>query len=134
MKKLKNAFYRFMYGRYGTDQLNMFLLGLSVVLMMVNAIWFQNQIIYILVWILLLVSIFRTYSRKVVNRRKENRKFLELMKPFRKKAKLTKKQMQDKEHRYFMCPNCKQNVRVPKGRGKITITCPRCQTRFDRKS
>ena len=134
MEKLKNKLYKFMYGRYGNDQLNMFLLGLAVVLALINSFFFKNTIVNILVWILLFVEIFRTYSRNIYQRRVENNKFLNLVAPIRKRYSLAKKQSQDKEHKYFICPNCKQSVRVPKGRGKITITCPKCHTKFDRKS
>lgn len=134
MNKIKNALYRFMYGRYGSDQLNVFLLIFTFILLLLNQFVFKNGIVAVVVWILLIVDIFRTYSRNIAKRRSENTKFLALVNPFRKRVNLAKKQTKDKDHRYFMCPTCKQNVRVPKGKGKIVITCPKCATKFERKS
>ena len=45
-----------------------------------------------------------------------------------------KKNIKDREYKYFVCPGCGQICRVPKKRGKITITCPRCHASFDRRS
>ena len=42
--------------------------------------------------------------------------------------------IKDREHRYFDCPKCRQPVRVPRGKGKIMITCPKCKERFQRKT
>lgn len=76
MNKFKSMLYRFMYGRYGNDQLNVFLLGLSIVLIILNGIVFKNGIVSLLVWILLIYEIFRTYSRNIYKRRRENEVFL----------------------------------------------------------
>ena len=57
-----------------------------------------------------------------------------MIQPIKKRFNVIKKNHQDKEHKYYLCPSCKQIVRVPKGRGKITITCPTCKNRFDKKS
>lgn len=133
VNKLKNMLYKFMYGRYGNDQLNVFLLVVSVILLFTN-VFVQSSLLSMVLWIVLILLLFRTYSRNIVKRRNENRKYLEITRPFRKKANLAKAQAKDKEHKYFICPNCQQNVRVPKGKGKITIKCPKCGHRFDRKS
>ena len=134
MDKIRNAVYRFMVGRYGNDQLNAFLMCLALVLAILNALFFKNAIVTFLVWVLLGIEMFRCYSKKIYTRRVENDKFLRMMAPVTKRLNLMKKQAEDKEHKYFVCPNCKQNVRVPRGRGKITITCPKCRTKFDRRS
>lgn len=134
MNKFKNALYRFMSGRYGNDSLNNLIIFSALVLMLLNAFWWKNGIIYIVVWALLIVNIFRSYSRNIYKRRMENAKFLALVKPITKRFGLAKKQKTDKEHRYFICPSCSQNVRVPRGKGKIVITCPKCGNKFERKS
>lgn len=134
MNKLKNALYRFMSGRYGNDSLNNFIMFSALVLMLLNAFWWKNGIVYTVVWALLILNIFRSYSRNIYKRRMENSKFLTLVKPITKRFGLAKKQKTDKEHRYFICPSCSQNVRVPRGKGKIVITCPKCGNKFERKS
>ena len=134
MNKLKSALYRFMYGRYGGDQLNTFILVLTAIVMLLNIFLFKNGIVSVVIWVMLILNIYRCYSRNIYKRRSENQKFLNLIAPFTKRKNLAKKQSQDKDHKYFICPSCKQNIRVPKGRGKITITCPSCQTKFDKRS
>ncbi len=74
------------------------------------------------------------FSKNIYKRYNENQKYLYYMKPLERYKTLLKKQKNDPEHKYFRCPSCQQLVRVPKGRGKITITCPKCKKEFDRKS
>ena len=112
MDKFKNSLIKFMSGRYGSDQFNVFLVVLA----------------------LLLYYLFRTYSRNIYRRRQENERFLSLIHPIKRRYNLIKNNQQDKEHKYFLCPSCKQMVRVPRRRGKITITCPKCKHKFDKKS
>ena len=112
MNKFQNALYRFMSGRYGSDQLNNFLLIFALILLILNLFVIRNPYLATIIWIILIINIFRTYSRNIYKRRAEN----------------------DKMHKYFLCPNCKQTVRVPRGRGQITITCPKCKQKFDKKS
>ena len=120
MNKFQNALYRFMSGRYGSDQLNNFLLIFALILLILNLFVIRN--------------IFRTYSRNIYKRRAENDKFLSLIQPVKKRINIIKSNKNDKMHKYFLCPNCKQTVRVPRGRGQITITCPKCKQKFDKKS
>lgn len=132
--KIKHGMYRFMYGRYGSDTLNTFVMFTALILAALNMIILDNGIVHIFVLLLLFWNIFRSYSKNIYIRRSENAKFLALVSPMRKRINLAKKKSSDKEHRYFVCPSCKQNVRVPKGRGKIVITCPKCKNQFERKS
>ena len=74
-------------------------------------------------YIFMILAIVRSLSRNVYKRYEENRKFLLLWQQFK-----------DKDHRYYNCPRCRQQVRVPKGKGKIAITCPKCRERFIKKS
>lgn len=134
MNKFQNALYRFMMGRYGSDQFNMFLLILAIVLMILNLFFIRNTFLSTIVWLILIYSLFRTYSRNIYKRKVENDKYLSLIQPIQKRINIIKKNREDHEHKYFLCPECKQTVRVPKGRGKITITCPKCNHKFDKKS
>ncbi len=130
-RKLSDWFRRFMSGRYGLDQLNVFLLIASVVLCLVGLVLSRFGAVAVLIGSLLnLISygllfwyLFRVFSRNPEKRSLENRRFLN------RKARLT-----DRANRYFRCPNCRQVVRVPRGRGKICIKCPKCGEKFVRKS
>lgn len=134
MNNFKYKLYQFMSGRYGSDNLSMFLLLFSVVLVVLNIFLFQSNIVSTLIWVILIYNVFRTYSRNIYKRRKENDMYLHATSPIRKRISVIKKQSKDKQHKYFICPSCKQLVRVPRGRGKITITCPSCKHGFDKKS
>lgn len=124
---LRTRMQRFMAGRYGSDKLNILLLCIGFVACIV-AMFFKNNIyvrlsLTAVSYVFLFWSIFRCLSRKTYKRYQENRKFLMLIQRFK-----------DREHRYFDCPRCKQQVRVPRKKGKIAITCPKCREKFIRKT
>ena len=128
-----NMLRRLMYGRYGNDQISLFLLVVYLVLYLISAILSWP----ILSWIALAILVwdfYRMMSRKIDKRRAENAKFLQLAGPAIQWVKMRRTIRRDKEHRYFKCPKCRQPVRVPRGKGKVAITCPRCHERFVRKS
>ena len=79
--------------------------------------------IYSMVAVLLGWALFRTLSRNTYKRYQENRKFLQIF-----------DRLKDRQHRYFDCPKCRQTVRVPRGKGKIAISCPKCGEKFIRKT
>lgn len=134
MGKIKNAIYRFMYGRYGHDSLNSFLLVSSFLILFINLFFIRNNVVAIISYLGILYTTFRAYSRKIYNRQKENNRFLKIVNPIRKRFKNTKHALNDRTHRYYLCPNCQQQVRVPKGRGTIEITCPKCKHKFTKKT
>lgn len=116
----------FMAGRYGTDKLNMAILGTGVALCIVCLfvrVPAVNLTLTLLAYVLMFWAIFRTFSRNTYKRYQENRRFLMFF---------TK--LKDRTHRYYDCPRCHQNIRVPRGKGKIAITCPKCGERFIRKT
>ena len=78
--------------------------------------------------------LFRVLSRNYARRRAENAKFLTVAGPAIRWIKLQRTIHRDKEHRYFKCPNCGQQLRVPRGKGKVTITCRNCGVSFDEKT
>lgn len=124
---------RFMYGRYGSDQLNIAFIIFSLIISIVmrfTPVWYLGYLCYIPLG----VSIWRMLSRNIEARRKENLMFLKLIWPFKNWTQGVKRQAQDKTHKYFKCPNCKANLRVPKGRGKIQITCTKCKHEFIKKT
>ena len=117
---------RFMEGRYGSDKLNSAILGTALVVVILAALIrvpLINLILHAVAYALMFWSIARSLSRNTYKRYEENRRFLRYL-----------DQLKDKDHRYYSCPKCKQTVRVPKGKGKIAITCPRCKEKFIRKS
>lgn len=120
------AVQRFMMGRYGTDKLNILLLSVGLAVTAINLFINQavvNLVLMLLGWLLMGLVIFRTLSRNTYKRYRENRKYLMLLQRIR-----------DREHRYYDCPKCRQQVRVPRGKGKIAITCPKCREKFIKKT
>ena len=133
-RKMKEKFRKFMIGRYGVDSLSKFMLGTAVVLL-VFAMGFRNNFLNTLACLLVFLCYFRMFSRNYQKRAEENQKFLELK---GKAATFLKREKeyfeQRKTHHIYKCPSCKQKIRVPKGKGKICITCPKCHTEFIKKS
>ena len=124
--KIAYGFRRFMEGRYGTDRLNMTILMLGLgcsILSMFFRIPAVNLVLTMLSYALMFWAIARSLSRNTYKRYQENRKYLQIF-----------DRLKDREHRYFDCPKCRQLVRVPRGKGKISITCPRCREKFIKKT
>ena len=124
--RLSAGFRNFMTGRYGTDKLGLTLLVASLVLSLISAFLgasIGNLIVSFLSYFLMFWAIYRMFSRNTYARYEENRKFLRFF-----------DQLKDRDHRYFDCPKCRQTVRVPRGKGKIAITCPRCREKFIKKT
>ena len=127
-RKLGDALRRFMTGRYGTDKLNQWMLGAAIVLMVLGLIGSRTgsavlAAVGVLAYVPLIWSIIRMYSRNIEARRRENAAFQRFL-----------TRLKDRDHRYFTCPKCRQTVRVPRGRGKISIRCPKCGEQFIKKS
>ncbi len=129
---IRNAIQRFMYGRYGSDQLNIALIVAYLVLYFLTII-FDSTVLYVLSLVLVGLSLFRTLSRNYPARRKENVKFLKVAGPALSWCHTRRCMMKDHDHRYFKCPQCGQQLRVPKGRGTINVRC-RCGHQFQEKS
>lgn len=128
-----NWLQKIMYGRYGGDHLSIFLFGIYVLLYLLSAV----PALGLLSWLALFpgaIAIFRMFSRNISKRRAENSKFLSMLGPLLGWWHIQRARRRDKEHSYFKCPNCSQHLRVPKGKGKITITCRSCGVSFEEKS
>lgn len=122
-------FQRFMYGRYGTDTLSYFLLGLGLVLTFCGGLFFRPLIL--VADVLYLLSIFRSLSRNHAARQREYFAFMKFWNPVMKWFRLQKRKFAERKYyRYFKCPNCKQDLRAPRGRGRIEVTCQRCHKVF----
>ena len=124
---------RFMAGRYGGDQLNTTLMFVYIALYLVS-MFTKWSLLYWVALVLLFVTLFRALSRQVDRRRAENAKFLQLIRPAQRGFKNFRARVKDKEHRYFKCPNCRQQMRVPRGKGRITVHCRSCGATFEEKS
>ncbi len=130
--RIQEGLRRFMVGRYGTDQLNRFLTTL-VFIFIILGIFIRGPVLPILEIAGLGTVYYRMMSRNFVQRGLENRKFLALTDGARKTLRIEKRKIEDRNtYRYFKCPFCGQEVRVPKGRGHIRITCPKCHGSFDK--
>lgn len=115
---------KFMYGRYGTDQLSMTLIVISLILSLLAPVFKLPPSIFL---VLLFIAYFRVFSKNINKRYRENQKFLETFKPITSRFNKLKRRMKSrKNYKYFRCKNCKQEIRVPKGKGKIRVTCPNC--------
>ena len=124
--KIAAGYRRFMQGRYGGDKLNIALVWVSFgtyILSLLIPFAPVKLILVILYYCLIGWAIFRMLSRNTYKRYQENRKYLQLL-----------DRVKDREHRYFDCPRCRQQVRVPRGKGKIAITCPKCREKFVKKT
>lgn len=130
---MKEKFYRFMQGRYGNDQFNQFLLIASVISIVLS--FFGSSVFYPVALVILGYTYFRMLSKNTYKRSEENRKYLQATAKMRTRMQKWKNEMQQrKTHHIYKCPSCKQKIRVPKGKGRIEIKCPKCQNRFVKKS
>lgn len=134
---MKERMARFMAGRNGNDQLNLFLLVVDVILLLLAGIFSNSagRFIYPFVFLLLIYIYFRMFSRNVYKRREENGKFI------RQKLKVTgfihmrhERWIQRHDYKFFTCPSCKTTLRVPRGHGRIKIVCRKCGTSFEGKT
>ena len=131
--KCKMALQRLMYGRNGSDQLGRAAIVAALVLDVVSMFVIRNrhlQLVGILLyWVamaLLLDAICRAFSKNLYKRREENSKFLQWTWKVKNGRSAAKARHADTAHKYFTCKNCKTICRVPVGKGKVIITCPKC--------
>ena len=130
-QRLRNGLSRFMYGRNGADQLGLCIIWTAILLdiigMLTKKIPLLSSIIGAVTTVMVLWALFRVFSRNLEKRRAENAAFLQkVWWPIKRRFNSGRQQRMDKEHKYFTCPKCKTVCRVPAGKGKIVITCPKC--------
>ena len=127
---LRSRMARGLYGRNGFDALAVTCNTVAILLLIIN-IFAQNLVIYF-IWVAFFAySVFRVYSKNIPKRYEENRKFLAMTEAPRKRIGLMKLQWRDRSvSRYYICKSCHQQIRVPKGKGRIEIRCPKCGERF----
>lgn len=115
-----------MYGRNGADQLSVASVVVGLILTLFLS-FIRIPYLSLLSYVPYGYAFFRILSRNVTKRQEENRKFLQFWNPIQQRLSRTVTQLRDKDHKYFSCPSCKATLRVPKGKGKIAITCPKCR-------
>ena len=131
---MKEKFYRFMQGRNGVDELARMHSWLVLILLLVG-MFTRIGLFSLLALGLLIYMYFRVFSRNTSKRYEENRKYLD----FRYNrtvawSRFKKRFAQRRDYKFFKCPMCRQEVRVPRGHGKIEITCPKCREKFIRRT
>ena len=125
---------QFMQGRYGADQMGQMLSAVSMVFLIIS-LFSRNQAWFLLAVIGIVYNYFRMFSKNISKRYAENQKYLKMTAGIRRKLASWKSQLaQRKIYHIYRCPGCKQKIRVHRGRGKIEIRCPKCNTRFVKKS
>lgn len=125
---------KFMMGRYGVDQLSMFLLILSIIFS-ISSRFMESQIISVLFIITMGLAYYRILSRDIGRRRHENNELLKIWNPIKNRLRYWIQRIKDlRVYKRFKCPSCKQSLRVPRGKGKISITCPKCKTGIIKKT
>lgn len=131
---LKEKFMRFMYGRYGVDTLGKYSLGTGLATMVLSIV-FDSYTLSLLSWFFIILTYFRMFSRNLYKRSSENQTFLNKTYKLRTWFGKQKNMMaQRKTHHIYRCPGCKQKIRVPRGKGRIEIRCPKCHTTFIKNS
>lgn len=151
----RNRLYRFLQGRNGVDAFARFINRLSLVGLIaailftfVSMIFLRHEryaaasvfrILYFVFYgsgvILMFYWMFRVFSRNVAKRQAENTRFLYRRQRISRKITGWKQQWKDrKTYKYFRCPNCKQKIRAPRGKGKIRVTCSNCKNVFIEKT
>ncbi|MBQ4283033.1 MAG: hypothetical protein IJB96_03795 [Lachnospira sp.] len=134
MAKFKDRLVKFMYGRYGVDHLSRLIIIIAICLLAVTIFWY-NTVVYIIGVILVFYVYFRTFSKNISKRYAENQAYLKLRYKVIGKFNNWKARCKDaKTHKIYRCPSCSQKIRVPKGKGKISIKCPKCRIEFIKKT
>ena len=135
---MRDRMIRFMQGRYGADAYGKFLSTVVIILLVVEIFTTSVSLracLNILTLAMLVYLYFRMFSKNYSKRYAENQKYLEVSAPIRTFVQRQKSHaVQRKNYRLYKCPECKQMVRVPKGKGRIAISCPKCHKEFIRKS
>lgn len=130
---MKEKLYRFMMGRYGNDQFNRFLMILAMICCVLSL--FRVPGVYLIGLLCLVYVYFRMLSRNTYKRSLENNKYLQCEYKVRRWFSGLKRDMhQRRTHHIYRCPSCRQKIRIPRGKGKIEIRCPKCGQTFIKKS
>ncbi len=136
---MREKLVRFMQGRYGVDQLSRFMMIFGLIVLIIAAFFRRpaivGNILYLIGLVIVVLGYVRAFSKNRAKRYAENQKYYQLTAGIRRRFGKEKYILeQRKDYRIFTCPQCKQKIRIPKGKGKIEISCPKCQTKFVKKA
>jgi len=132
--ELREKLARFMQGRYGVDELSKVLMYVGLVVIVLSMLTRWN-ILTLIGWAVLIIVYVRMFSKNHTRRYAENQKYLQYINKIKGFFRRKKSHMeQRKTHHIYACPSCKQKIRAPKGKGKIEISCPKCHTKFVKRS
>ena len=131
---MRDKIYRFMQGRYGTDDFYKFLFWVALIGIVIN--WFfKSQLLSFAVTLILVYAMYRVLSKNLSARYAENQRYLQATAKIRYWFDQQKKLMEERKyHHIYTCPKCRQKIRIPKGKGKIMIRCPKCHHEFQKRS
>lgn len=126
LDRMRLKFQHWMIGRYGTDELSKTLMWAGIIMLIIS--WFRvTSFLVFPAWIAVIYAYYRCFSKNIVKRSRERDVYLRLTAKFRNKLDIYKRMWRErKTHRYFKCPQCKKMIRVPRGKGKIAISCRSC--------
>ncbi len=131
---MKDKLRQFMIGRYGVDQLGKFIMWVGLGLLILS-MFIRVPFLSTLPFFILILCYVRMFSRNISKRYGENQKYLSYVNRIKNYFAHGKdRRMQKKNYHIYPCPTCKQKIRVPKGKGKICITCPKCHAEFIKRS
>lgn len=131
---MRERFYRFMQGRYGQDAFTRFLLGAMLACVVLNLL-VGSRFLSIMAWALLVYAYFRLFSRNHAARFAENQRYLNATAKLRYWFDQQKRLKEERKyHHIYVCPKCRQKIRIPKGKGKIMVRCPKCRHEFQKRS
>ncbi len=134
LQNLKYKLARFMTGRYGMDQFTRFLSAAAFVMLLLGLFTRKGIFTYIIL-ALIVYMYYRVLSKDIAKRSAENQKFLSFWSKATEGLGRTKRRLLDmKTHHIYKCPSCGQKIRIPRGKGKIEISCPKCSTKFIKNS
>lgn len=125
---------RFLQERYGIDDLSKLMMGIVFILAVIN-MFFRLPVLSAVIWAVIILIYFRMFSKNKYKRYQENQLYLKYMEPFqnwiRKQINIIKLR---KDYHIYTCPTCKQKIKIPRGKGRIAVRCPKCRTEFIKKS
>ncbi len=134
LQRMAMKLQQFMAGRYGSDRFSLFLSVTGVIFAFLGN--FKTlRALYFVGLAIIIYGLFRSLSKNYEARRKELNWYLRMSEKPRAEIRLLGNKIRDrKTHKYFKCKSCKTVLRVPKGRGKIEVTCPKCRMKAIKKS
>ena len=130
MNNFQNKIYNFMKGRYGIDDIYKDGTVLLLILIILN-IFIKIKILTLLQWAIILTLLYRSFSKQINKRKKENDKYLKIKKKIIKPIIEVKKYMKDDYHIYRKCHHCNTILKlpIPSKRGIKHSKCPTCKKR-----